>query len=67
MAIGKELVNRIQQNKIDIENLRFEADKAEREGDYGKVAEIRYAKIKQKKTKSMPRNKSYTSCKVTKL
>ena len=29
----KELVNRIQQNKIDIENLRFEADKAEREGD----------------------------------
>ncbi len=44
----KELVNRIQQNKIDIENLRFEADRAEREGDYGKVAEIRYAKIKQK-------------------
>ncbi len=44
----KELVNRIQQNKIDIEELRFEADKAEREGDYGKVAEIRYAKIKQK-------------------
>ena len=44
----KELVNRIQQNKIDIENLRFEADKAGREGDYGKVAEIRYAKIKQK-------------------
>ena len=47
----KELVNRIQQNKIDIENLRFEADKAEREGDYGKVAEIRYAKIKQKEDK----------------
>ena len=44
----KELVNRIQQNKIDIENLRFEADKADREGDYGKVAEIRHAKIKQK-------------------
>ena len=44
----KELVNRIQQNKIDIENLKFEADKAEREGDYGKVAEIRYAKVKQK-------------------
>ena len=34
--------------KIDIENLRFEADRAEREGDYGRVAEIRYAKIKQK-------------------
>ena len=44
----KELVNRIQQNKIDIENLRFEADRAEREGDYGRVAEIRYAKIKAK-------------------
>ena len=36
------------QKKIDIENLKFEADKAEREGDYGKVAEIRYGKIKQK-------------------
>ena len=44
----KELLNRIQQNKIEIENLRFEADRAEREGDYGRVAEIRYAKIKQK-------------------
>ena len=44
----KELINKIQQNKIDIENLKFEADKAEREGDYGKVAEIRYGKIKAK-------------------
>ena len=44
----KELVNRIQQDKIDIENLRFDAERAEREGDYGRVAEIRYAKIKQK-------------------
>ena len=44
----KEQINKIQQNKIDIENLKFEADKAEREGDYGKVAEIRYGKIKQK-------------------
>ena len=44
----KELVNKIQQNKIDIENLKFEADKAEREGDYEKVAEIRYAKITAK-------------------
>ncbi|MBE6298948.1 MAG: ATP-dependent chaperone ClpB [Bacteroidales bacterium] len=41
----KELVNKIQQNKIDIENLKYEAERAEREGDYGKVAEIRYAKI----------------------
>jgi ATP-dependent Clp protease ATP-binding subunit ClpB len=43
----KELINKIQQGKIDIENLKFEADKAEREGDYGKVAEIRYGKIKE--------------------
>ena len=42
------MVGRIQQNKIDIENLRFEAERAEREGDYGRVAEIRYAKVKQK-------------------
>ena len=44
----KELINRIQQNKIDIEQLNFEAQKAEREGDYARVAEIRYSKIKQK-------------------
>ena len=42
-----ELVNSIQQNKIQIENLKFQADKAEREGDYGKVAEIRYGKLKK--------------------
>ena len=42
----KDLVNKIQQNKQEIENLKFEADKAEREGDYGKVAEIRYGKLK---------------------
>ena len=41
----KELVNKIQQNKQEIEQLKFEADKAEREGDYGKVAEIRYGKL----------------------
>ena len=44
----RELINRIQQNKIDIEQLNFEADKAEREGDYAKVAEIRYSRIHQK-------------------
>jgi len=43
----KSLVNIIQQGKIDVENLKFEADKAEREGNYGKVAEIRYGKIKE--------------------
>ena len=42
----KELVNQIQHNKQEIEQLKFEADKAEREGDYGKVAEIRYGKLK---------------------
>ena len=44
----KDLINRIQQNKIDIEQLNFEADKAEREGDYAKVAEIRYSKVQEK-------------------
>ena len=44
----KDLIDRIQQNKIDIEQLNFEADRAEREGDYGKVAEIRYSSIKAK-------------------
>ena len=41
----KTLVNKIQQNKVEIENLKFEADRAEREGDYGRVAEIRYGKL----------------------
>lgn len=44
----KELINRIQQNKIDIEQLNFEAERAERDGDYARVAEIRYSLIKQK-------------------
>ncbi len=42
----KNLVNKIQQDKQEMENLRFEADKAEREGDYAKVAEIKYGKLK---------------------
>ena len=44
----RELINRIQQDKIDIEQLNFEADKAEREGDYARVAEIRYSRISEK-------------------
>ena len=44
----RDLINKIQQNKIDIEQFNFEAEKAQREGDYAKVAEIRYAKIAQK-------------------
>lgn len=43
----KEVINKIQQNKADIEEAKFQADKAEREGDYGKVAELRYGKIKE--------------------
>ena len=49
----KELINKIQQNKIDIEQLNFEADRAEREGDYAKVAEIRYSKIQQKEQENV--------------
>lgn len=44
----QELVNRIQQCKVDIEGLKFEAERAERSGDYGRVAEIRYGKLKEK-------------------
>ena len=44
----KELINKIQQNKIDMEQLNFEAEKAERNGDYARVAEIRYSLLKQK-------------------
>ncbi len=44
----RELINKIQQNKIDIEDLKYQADRAEREGDYGKVAELRYGTIKAK-------------------
>ncbi|MEM6514844.1 MAG: ATP-dependent chaperone ClpB [Bacteroidota bacterium] len=43
----KEVVDNIQTTKSNIENYRLEAEKAEREGDYGKVAEIRYGKIKE--------------------
>jgi len=42
----KSLVNKIQQDKLQIEQLRFEADRAEREGNYERVAEIRYSRLK---------------------
>lgn len=45
----KEKMESIQQCKVEIEQLNYEADKAEREGDYGRVAEIRYAKLQQVK------------------
>ncbi len=43
----KEIVDNIQNTKQDIENFKLEAERAEREGDYGKVAELRYGKIKE--------------------
>ena len=49
----KELINRIQQNKIDIEQLNFDAERAERNGDYARVAEIRYSLIKQKQDENV--------------
>ncbi len=48
----KELIDKVQQNKIDIEQLNFDAEKAEREGDYAKVAEIRYSKVQQKESEN---------------
>lgn len=44
----KELVEKVQSSKAEIESLKAEAERAEREGDYGKVAEIRYGRIKEK-------------------
>ncbi|MBR4758394.1 MAG: AAA family ATPase, partial [Bacteroidaceae bacterium] len=43
----KDLLNKIQQNKQQIEQLKFDADRAERSGDYARVAEIRYGKLQQ--------------------
>ena len=48
----KNEINKIQQNKIDIEQLKHEAEMAKREGDYAKVAEIEYSKIKQKEAEN---------------
>ena len=42
----RQLINKIQQDKQEMEDLKLEAERAEREGDYGKVAEIRYSKLK---------------------
>ena len=42
----RQLVNKIQQDKQEMETLKYEAERAEREGDYGRVAEIRYSKLK---------------------
>ena len=42
----RELLGKIQENRKQIENLKFEAERAERQGDYGRVAEIRYGRLK---------------------
>ncbi len=47
----KSVVENIQQTKQDIENFKLEAERAERSGDYGKVAELRYGKIKEAQEK----------------
>src|SRR5690606_25496816 len=63
----KEVVDNIQNTKSDIENYKLEAERAEREGDYGKVAEIRYGKIKEaqetldKLQKELQENQSVSS------
>ncbi len=60
----KEVVDSIQQTKIEIENLKAQADRAEREGDYGTVAEIRYGKLQaseaniQKLQETLAKNQS---------
>jgi ATP-dependent Clp protease ATP-binding subunit ClpB len=46
----KDIVDLIQQRKLDIEQFKFEAESAERTGDYGKVAELRYGRIKDAET-----------------
>ena len=63
----KEVVDNIQTTKSDIEQFKLEAERAEREGDYGKVAEIRYGKIKEAQErletlqKDLEENQSETS------
>ena len=63
MEIEKQFIDKIQQNKIDIENLKFRLTRAERDGDYGKVAEIRYGKIKQKQEEIAKYQSNYRFCK----
>jgi len=46
----RNIIDKIQRKKEEIENLRFEAEQAERQGDYGKVAEIRYGRIREAET-----------------
>lgn len=57
----KEMLEKVQTVKNEIEQLKLEAEKAEREGDYGKVAEIRYGKIKEKEEQLQEMNKNLAS------
>ena len=52
----KNLVDEIQKIKNDIETLKLEAEKLERDGDYGRVAEIRYGKLNEKETQLIEKN-----------
>lgn len=54
----KEIVEQMQQKKKDIENFKFEAEQAERAGDYGKVAELRYGRIKETENQLNDLNKN---------
>ncbi len=60
----KDLVNQIQQNKAAIEQYKFDAEKAEREGNYGVVAELRYGKIKQAEARIEELNKELAARQV---
>lgn len=53
----KEVADTIQEVKTEIENFKYEAERAEREGDYGKVAELRYGKIKEAQERLLVLNK----------
>jgi len=58
--LEKNLVDEIQKIKNDIENLKLEAEKLERDGDYGRVAEIRYGKLNEKETQLMEKKNELT-------
>ena len=59
----KEIVDAVQQIKTEIEELKTQADKAEREGDYGIVAEIRYGKLQEAETKMLNLQKELSESK----
>jgi ATPases with chaperone activity, ATP-binding subunit len=60
----KTLIDKIQANKIEIENLKFQAEQAELAGNYGKVAEIRYSSLARKMTRLRRFKTSFISCRA---